>query len=195
MNDNTSDEIAAPCITRPCNLQSAGAQSTCSIIIEVSALLMALAIGLLVRSTLYESAVVSGRSMEPTLKQGDRLLVSKTAYRDHSPERGDIVLALVREDHGDVPVVKRVVGLPGEEIIVAGGRLFINRRAAQEPYLKERPYLNLPRRWIVPKEHVFLLGDNRNRSMDSRDYGPVSRGSFIGKVFCVYYPLSRARKT
>jgi len=165
-----------------------------SIIIEVGALVMALALGLLIRATLYGSAVISGPSMEPTLLPGEQVLVSKNAYKVHSPQRGDIVLVKVREGNNEVAVVKRVVGLPGEEVIVAGGFLFINRRLVAEPYLKEQPDINLPRRWVVPSGHYFLLGDNRNHSMDSRDYGPVPRSSFIGKVFFVYYPFDRMRK-
>lgn len=168
-----------------------GKQSCVSTLIELAILVMALAVGLLVRATWMQSAYVTSDSMQPTLHAGDRLLVNKQIYKEHKPKRGDIVVLRADDEDGTETMVKRIVGFPGDEVVIMDGRVFINRRQLQEPYLKERQLPEPPRWWRIPAHQYFVMGDNRNRSEDSRDYGAVPLRKFVGKVVFMYYPFDR----
>jgi len=134
--------------------------------------------------------IVSG-SMEPTLEQGEYYVVRLHAYRNQSlPERGQII---VFEGPDGSPYVKRVVGLPGDRLYIVGGNVWLNGGWLTEPYLKERPGLSPPITLEMPEDRVFVLGDNRNLSEDSRDYGPVPADNIIGLVTRIVWPLRQAR--
>lgn len=134
--------------------------------------------------------IVSG-SMEPTLMPGEYYIVRLHAYDDNTrPARGDIV---VFEGPDGSPYVKRVVGLPDDLIYILGGNVWLDGRWLAEPYLKERPGVAPPIAVAVPEGQVFVLGDNRNFSEDSRDYGPVPVSKIMGRVTRIVWPLGRAR--
>ena len=139
---------------------------------------------------------VQNISMMPTLYEHDRMIVRTIFY---TPDRGDIVV-LSRYDFEDgAALVKRVIALEGEvvDIDTNSGLVYVNGVALHEPYVSEPTWrvgnIGLP--FTVPAGHVFVLGDNRNRSMDSRDaeIGAVDEREIIGQVVAVYLPLNRAR--
>ena len=141
-----------------------------------------------------QSFVVDGRSMEPTLHDGERLFVNKFIYRFHPPKRGDII---VFSPHGapEKKYIKRVIGLPGDTVAIRNGKTFINGEPIQEDYIYEEMRGSFPAQ-EVPKNSVFVLGDNRNHSADSRFksmVGFVEYSSISGKAFWVYWPLTRMR--
>lgn len=132
-------------------------------------------------------ALVPSDSMEPTLKQGDLLLMRIDAYRHHEPRRGDIIIFRGREGEDDY-YVKRLIGLPGEHVFVFRGRVRINRRLLEETYVQGRGILEVPVRGVVPEKTLFVLGDNRDHSSDSRDFGPIARDRLVGQVTAVIWP-------
>ena len=145
----------------------------------------AFVIALLINFFLAQATYVHGHSMEPSLYTDQRLIVEKVSYRLHPPHRGDIVVVDV--DTSDVPLIKRVVGLPGETVVIRESGVMIDGVPLQEDYLSDisqRDYGPT----IVPAEHVFVLGDNRNASNDSRYFGAVSFDRIIGRAWLSYWP-------
>ena len=138
---------------------------------------------------------VSGQSMENTLQDGDSLIVDKISYRFKDPERFDIVI--FEYQYGDEPCfIKRVIGLPGETVqIDTDGNIFINGSVLEEGYGAE--VILDPGRAIDPitlgEDEYFVLGDNRNHSMDSRDYsvGNVKKDTIVGKAFIRIFPFDK----
>ena len=151
-----------------------------------------------VRPFVAEPMYVPSESMAPTLQVGDRVLTNKLAYYLSDPERGDLV---VFEDTGKQKgedTVKRVIGLPGDEISVEDGTLLVNREPLDEPYLDTRagdaqktPALETFGPVFVPKDHVFVMGDNRANSYDSRFFGPVPNENLVGEVSLRFWPTDR----
>jgi len=127
-------------------------------------------------------------SMEPTLHEGQYLLVSKASYWFHGPERGDIVVVKpLNGDKNSIPLIKRLIGLPGDTIEARDGRIWINSVAINETYVSgPLGYVN---RWTLATNEYFLLGDNRNNSSDSHSWGPVPKENIIGKAVFRYWPL------
>ncbi len=150
----------------------------------IPALLIALAINFFVA----QPTLVRGYSMEPTLHQEERLLVEKVSYRFHQPQRGDIVVLKVAQE--PIPLVKRVIGLPGETVEIRQGKVYVNGQHLDEPYLRQTPYGNMPAR-PVPAGSIFVLGDNRNNSNDSRYFGVVPLDDVVGKAWLRYWPLEQ----
>ena len=141
-----------------------------------------------------QSFVVDGRSMEPTLHDGERLFVNKFIYRFHPPERGDIIVFSPR-GAPKKKYIKRVIGLPGDTIQIKDGRTFVNGEPVKEEYIKE-PISGRFGPFEVPEESVFVMGDNRNHSADSRYpsiVGYVDYDSISGKAFWVYWPITDMR--
>lgn len=149
-----------------------------------------------VRPVVAESFYVGSESMEPTLHgcegcNNDRVLINKLIYDLTEPERGDIVLFESAEGGKD-PLIKRVVGLPGERVAVRDGTLRVDGEPQDEPYLG-RNARSVPDFGpvTVPEEHVFVMGDNRNYSIDSRYYGPVPQENIIGEAAVRFWPPGR----
>lgn len=119
-------------------------------------------------------------SMLPTLPDGRYLLINKWTYRLRPPRRGEIVvLRAPGKEHWSY--VKRVVGLPGETVVIQAGRIRVNGRVLREPYALGKTYPEMGPLQI-PEEAYFVLGDNRSNSEDSRQFGPVPRGRILGKI-------------
>src|SRR5918998_2340771 len=136
-----------------------------------------------VRPFVVEAFYIPSQSMVPTLKVQDRVLVNKFIYRFSEPERRDIVVFQSVEGGGE-DLIKRVVGLPGDEIAVRGGRLFVNDEPQTEPYVnKTFPDRTTFAPTTVPKGHYFMMGDNRANSRDSRFFGPVPEKNIEGEAF------------
>ncbi len=153
----------------------------------LSTVLPAVLIAVLMHLFLAQSSVVYGESMQPNFFTDQRLIVEKVSYHLHAPLRGDVVI-LRDPDGGALPLIKRVVGLPGERVTVAGGRVYIDGLKLDEPYLDE-PTEGASRSWVVPPFHIFVMGDNRNNSRDSRFFGPIASDSIMGHAVFRYWPL------
>ena len=154
----------------------------------VGTVLPAIVIAIVIHLFLAQATRVYGQSMEPTLHTNDRIIIEKISYRLHPPRRGDIVV--VRVDSRANPLIKRIVGLPGETIAIHDGKVFINGRALEEDYLPTPTAGYLPPTRI-PLMHYFVLGDNRQASSDSRYFGPVSRDAILGRAFFRYWPPNK----
>lgn len=133
---------------------------------------------------------VENISMEPTLQPGEFLLVNKLAYRLGDVSHGDVVIFHYplnpNEDY-----IKRVIGLPGDEVTVQNGQVMVNGKLVVEPYIMAPPHYN--NTWIVPEGHLFVLGDNRNSSSDSHNWGFVPYENLVGKALLVYWPLDQIK--
>jgi len=128
---------------------------------------------------------VDGFSMMPTLQDGEYVLVNRIAYRKALPQRGDIVVFRY-PFHPEEDYIKRVVGLPGDEVVIENGRVIVNGTPLDEPYIAAPPrYSGV---WAVPKKSLFVLGDNRNDSSDSHTWGYVPMDNLVGKAIVVYWP-------
>ncbi len=129
---------------------------------------------------------IEGVSMEPNLHDGQYLIVNKLVYYFRSPQRGDIVVFhYPRNPRRDF--IKRVIGLPGEKVEIKGEHIFINDEELEEPYtVHEGNYAWGPQ--VMGPDEYFVLGDNRNSSSDSHNWGPVPRDDIIGKAWISYWP-------
>ena len=146
-----------------------------------------------VRPFIAEVFYIPTESMVPTLEVGDRVLVSKLIYLFSGPQRGDIVVfQSYYWDAEGVDLVKRVVGVPGDNVKVVRGSLYVNGERWEEAYLNyELPDESAYGPITVPEGHVFVMGDNRADSADSRYIGPVSLDYLVGKAFVRLWPLDQ----
>ena len=156
-------------------------------------LALALAIALVLRSFAFASYYVPSGSMLDTLHLGDVFIAEKFSYRvlDHSPRRGDIVVFTHPDQSGKV-LVKRVIGLPGDQISLVDGDVYINDEPLSERYLG-RPDWSDFEPAVVPAGQYFVMGDNRSHSADSRSWGFVPQHRLLGRAALVVWPPSRAR--
>lgn len=155
----------------------------------VETILIAVVLAFAVRGFVVETFVVLGPSMEPTLHELERLFVNKILYRVQAPERGDIVVfAYPRDPSRDF--IKRVIALPGETIEIRDGRVYIDGQFVEETYIAYPDSHGDYGAVTVPREHVFVMGDNRRNSEDSRYFGPVPFANLRGKAFLIYWPIS-----
>jgi signal peptidase I len=130
---------------------------------------------------------VEGFSMEPTLHSNQYLLVNKVSYMVGGPQRGDIIVFRFPQDPRR-DFIKRVVALPGEEVEIRGGVVYVDGRALDEPYILKKPLYNYPKR-KVPEGEYFVLGDNRNNSHDSHVWDWLPKEYLIGKAWVSYWPM------
>lgn len=151
------------------------------------ALIIALLIGLFVIQPVY----VKGTSMLPRLREGERLFVNRFIYNFSRIERGDIVVFYYPKNPHE-SFIKRVIGLPGDEVTLANGKLYINGKLVPEAYLSSdyTTIVSPPRTWVVEPHHYFVMGDNRDASNDSRNWGLVPEMYIYGKAVYRYWPLS-----
>ena len=156
----------------------------------------------LLRSFVVEPFKIPSGSMIPTLQIGDFILVNKYVYGIRlpiinkkiinvgNPQRGDVMVFRYPEDPS-LDYIKRVIGLPGDQVEVSQGVVKVNGVPLTEPYLNELPsYANI---WTVPEGKLFVLGDNRNYSSDSHEWGFVDESWVVGKAVVIYWPLDQIR--
>jgi signal peptidase I len=153
----------------------------------VRIVLGALAVALCLRLWIAEPRYIPSDSMVPTLETGDRILVEKVSYRLHPPQRGDIVVFYPPFATVKQAFIKRVVGLPGEEIAVRDGLLWINGTAYREPYIAAAMNYELPP-LRIPPESYWVMGDNRNNSNDSHVWGFLPAENIIGHAAFRFFP-------
>jgi signal peptidase I len=156
---------------------------------------IALLVAILVRTFVLAHFVVDGTSMATTLDTGDRVFVNKVSYRLHEPNRGDVVVLHQISGTAERDLIKRVIGLPGEVIEVQSCEVRIDGRLLIEPYLD--PAVVTPGNCggdtaptEIPDGHVFVMGDNRSGSQDSRALGPIAHDELVGRAFVVFWPRS-----
>lgn len=172
----------------------------------VKALFIAIILAVVIRYFLFAPIIVDGSSMMPTLHDQDRMIVNKFAYTMNPPKRFDIIVFHAPENKD---YIKRVIGLPGDEIEYKNDQLYVNGKAMEEPYLAEfkkmvvdgpltEPFTleDIPKieQKTVPEGHLFVLGDNRRSSKDSRHIGAIKIEEVLGKTSIVYWPLEGVRK-
>ena len=158
--------------------------------LEIVVFSLALSWGL--RATVVDARVVPTGSMLPTIQLQDRLVVDKISYRFSEVKRGDVVVFHPPSsvDQSGTDWVKRVIGLPGDKVEIRDGKVFINDKELTEPYELQKPnYSYGP--IVVAEGSYFVLGDNRNDSLDSHYWGVLQKQNIVGKVLIRYWPLNR----
>jgi signal peptidase I len=189
-----------------------------SVVRELAVLVVtALVIAVVVKTFVAQAFYIPSGSMEPQLQINDRIVVSKISYRLHDPRRGDIVVFDAPgedNDDDDSPLptrilrtivqsvglappstdeyIKRVVALPGERVEAHGGRVFVDGRELVEPYLPDGTATSDFTEVVVPPDTVFVLGDNRGNSADSRIFGAVPESTVVGRAFARVWPVGDA---
>ncbi len=157
-------------------------------IIEVLAI--ALVIVVVVRTYLVQPFLVSGASMYPTFSDGNYLIIDKLSYRFKEPERGEVIVFHYPKDHSTF-YIKRIIGLPGEKIVSENGKIKIikdnKEQKLNESYLRDSFHDNFS--YSLGKDEYFVMGDNRNRSSDSRYWGPVKTDEIVGLVKLRIFPI------
>lgn len=151
-------------------------------ILETLALAVVLFLGI---NAVSARVRVDGYSMQPTLEDGEFVLVSKLSYTFGEFSRGDIVVfhfPLNPEED----LVKRVIGLPGDHVVVQNNQVFVNDHLLNEPYIAQPPLYSGD--WVVQEGYLFVLGDNRNNSNDSKDWGMLPQENVVGKAVLIYWP-------
>jgi signal peptidase I len=160
---------------------------TVEVVVIVAA---AFVLALLVQQFVVKPFAIPSPSMEPTLVEGDRVLVNRLVYHFRSPERGDVMVFHPPGRPGSDPFIKRIVAVGGDTIAVRDGLLWVNGVAQDEPFIKEHPIVGDFPETMVPAGFVWAMGDNRNNSGDSRVFGPVSVKEIMGEAFAIYWPLN-----
>ncbi len=161
-------------------------------VLEVLFLALILYFGI---SFAVQAVHVEGISMFATLDDQDYLIANKIDYRLHAPQRGDIII-LRPPTNNSTDFIKRIIGLPGERILIRGGVVYINGHRLDEPYLPEAWIVdanwpdNSSTGYLLGPDQYFVMGDNRNRSQDSRFFGPISRDRIDGKAWFRIWPLN-----
>jgi signal peptidase I len=151
----------------------------------VDTVLPAVVLAVLINLFVAQSIYVYGQSMEPNLHTDQRLIVEKISYRLHTPRRGDIVV--VQIPGHEVPPIKRVIGLPRETVEIREGHVLVDGQQLEEPYLADIDMWDYGP-YTVPLRHIFVMGDNRNASSDSRYFGSVPIDRILGRAWFSYWP-------
>ncbi|MHC1746175.1 MAG: signal peptidase I [Negativicutes bacterium] len=159
----------------------------------VVSIIIAIVLAFFIRYFIVELYMVEGPSMRPTLVNGERLVVNKFIYRLKQPEKGDIVVFRYPRDPSR-DFIKRVIGVAGDTIEVKDGKVFLNGQLLNESYILERTRGSYPAA-TIPDGHIFVMGDNRNNSEDSRfrDVGFVSLEMLKGKAVMVFWPFDQMK--
>lgn len=152
----------------------------------------ALLIAFLITHFLLSSTRVEGRSMAPTLQEGDRLFVDKMGTQISALHRGDIIVFRSPDENKDY--IKRIIAFPQEYVQIDEGLVYINGKRLDEPYIDSAyTHTSDHKEWYVGEDQVFVLGDNRaeGASRDSRAFGPIERSALKGHAFFRYLPIGR----
>lgn len=157
----------------------------------LESVVLAVILAAVIRILLFEPFYIPSPSMEPALYPRDRIVVNKIVYKFRQPQRGDVVVFKYPLDTRR-DFVKRVVAFEGETIEVRNNYVYINGRRLDEPYIS---HVMVPdfAPLHVPSGHIFVMGDNRNNSDDSRVWGPLNTDLLVGKAIFIYWPVERVR--
>lgn len=168
----------------------------------IKALVVAVGLVIIIRIFLFSPIIVDGPSMLPTLHDRDQMIVNKFTYRFGEPDRFDIVIFHATEKKN---FIKRVIGLPGEHVMIEDNQLYVNGEAVEQSFMNygsgdQSPIIinddfkleNIPGGYdVIPEGYYLVLGDNRNNSTDSRTIGLISKDKIVGKASIIYWPMSR----
>ena len=186
-----AERPAAELLPEPESTRRSSVRSAVEWVVIVAAALLA---ALLIKTFLLQAFYIPSDSMNPTLVQRDRVLVNKLSYHFHDVHRGDIVVFKRPPGETDPKIkdlIKRVIGLPGETVEGRDGQILIDGRFLKESYTaKGSPMSDFPARRI-PKDHYFVMGDNRGNSKDSRVFGPIAKSLIVGRAFIRVWPISK----
>ena len=156
-------------------------------------IVVALSIFVVVYLFIVQPHEVKGNSMEPNFHNNEYILTDKISYKFGRPQRGDVVI-FKAPTNPDIDYIKRVIAVDGERVRIEKGDIYVNGQLLNEPYLNDRTLLfpgssiKEGEEIVVPDEHLFVLGDNRPHSSDSREFGPIPKRSVIGRAFLRYWP-------
>jgi signal peptidase I len=155
-------------------------------------LVVSIAVSTFIIIFLYQPVRVEGTSMLPVLQDQDRLFINKMAYRVGEIHRGDVVVFLYPYNHKK-SYIKRVIALPGDDLRIDHGRVYVNGQRVVEGYVPARFADDRSQaETTVPRQEYFVMGDHRSISSDSRDFGPVDQDLIYGKAAFVYWPMDQA---
>ena len=157
------------------------------IVKEYIGYVIAIIVILLIKTFIASPIIVSGDSMDPTLLNGDMMILTKFSYYTSKIERFDIVVV----DHRDTLIIKRVIGLPGDTVKCIDNTLYINDKVYVENYLDEGTKTTDFETEVIPEGHYYVLGDNREVSLDSRTIGLVKESQIEGKATLTIFPFNR----
>ncbi|MEO7836096.1 MAG: signal peptidase I [Acidimicrobiales bacterium] len=152
----------------------------------------ALLAALVIKTFLFQAFFIPSESMLPTLEKQDRVLVNKLSYRLHKVNRGDVLVFERPPNEAGVirDLIKRVVALPGETVEGKNGRIYIDGEALREPYLPRATTTSTFGPETIPTDHIWVMGDNRSNSSDSRVFGSIPTSSIVGRAFVRVWPLN-----
>lgn len=162
----------------------------------LESIVVALAIFVVIYLFLFQPHQVKGASMFPNFHDGEYILTDKISYRFHEPERGDVIVFKSPQNE-DIDFIKRIIALPGDKVRIVQNAYYINGLKLDEPYIPPEnvlypgSFLKEGHEFIVSPQQYFVSGDNRPRSSDSREWGPIDRSRIIGKSVFRYWPLSK----
>ena len=147
-----------------------------------------------VKTWVVQPFYIPSGSMEATLQIGDRVLVNKFIYRFTSPKRGDVVVFMSPESDS-TDLIKRVIATGGQTVMIRAGVVSVDGKPLVEPYVSpgNRDDYTLPSPVHIPRGSVWVMGDNRGNSSDSRVFGPRPVSAILGRAFCIYWPVQRMR--
>ena len=176
----------------PAEKPASAEKESAGIMLWVRDLAVAAVASALIITFLYQPVRVEGTSMLPRLEDSDRLFINKFAYHFEAINRGDVVVFHYPRDP-EKSYIKRVIALPGDQLRVDRGRVFVNGRAVREPYVppEYRDNRSIAEITLQPDEY-YMMGDHRSISSDSRDFGPVERSLIYGKAVFIYWPARDA---
>lgn len=163
----------------------------------VAVIVGAVVVALLIKTFVVQAFRIPSESMVPTLEMGDRVLVNKLSYDAHELNRGDVVVFARPDTLPAGPgepedLIKRVIGLPGDELITKDGQLYVNGRLLEEPYLPEgTATYGIDQPLTVPEGQILVLGDNRENSSDGRVFGTIDADTVVGRAFMIMWPPGR----
>ncbi len=181
MSEETS--IIVPNTVQPAEAEAEATPHQSNLLREIIETALLTAIIFLIVNVVIGRFRIEQVSMQPTLHEGEYVIVEKVSYLLHPPERGDIIVF----KHPGEDLIKRVIGLPGDTLEIQGGRVHINGSVLTEPYLTEPIRSTLPAQKIEAGRY-FVMGDNRNNSSDSRAFGAIPAGDIIGRAAIIYWP-------
>mgnify|MGYP001171175896 CR=1 FL=1 len=196
MTDQTAGDAQEPTSPEPVQ-RPARHSSTRNTLEWVAVIIGAVLVALLIKTFVVQAFRIPSESMVPTLEMGDRVLVNKLSYDAHDLNRGDVVVFSRPENLPAGPdepedLIKRVIGLPGDELLTKDGQLYVNGKLLEEPYLPEgTPTYGIDQTLTVPEGKILVLGDNRENSSDGRVFGPIAEDTIIGRAFMIMWPPGR----
>lgn len=154
----------------------------------VEVIVIALVTVFIIRTFLVQPFLVSGASMDPTLEDGNYLLIDELTYRFREPERGEIIVFKYPKDRS-IFYIKRIIGAPGDIVVIGGGKVSVNGISIKEEYLSD-PYTGGSASVKLKNDEYFVMGDNRAHSFDSRNWGPVKKSDIVGITRLRILPLN-----